>query len=64
MLNPKRVNIYFYFLNRLPNSYIFFIFVFIGAKLDDKLFTLEPLSENVSFTFNYFYSLNTHWCIV
>ncbi|KAL4134719.1 hypothetical protein QTP88_006441 [Uroleucon formosanum] len=34
------------------------------AKLDDKLFTLEPLSENVSFTFNYFYSLNTHWCIV
>jgi len=47
----------FYFLNtQIRTFYYYFLFVFIVPRIDDQIFTLEPLAEHVSSTYNYFYS--------
>lgn len=55
MLNLKRV-IIFYLFFKYTNVDIFyyFFFLFIVPKIDDQMFTLEPLADHVSYTLKYF----------
>jgi len=57
MLYLKRVIIYFFiYLNiQIRTFFYYFLYVFIAQRIDDQMFTLEPLADHVSYTNNNLY---------
>lgn len=47
----KYLIIFFFILNTQIRTLNYYLFVFIVPRIDDQLFTLEPLADHVSFIF-------------